>query len=127
MARNVERRGHLGQQGGVAVAGACHQLANMCTARIAGEGSRNRPGLERRLLGRLWHGVEMVENPQRVISLVLGNSGHMCHCLVLLDWITNLVEVLSPALWKKDAESHRHVVRPLASGHASGRALRVGV
>jgi len=69
----------------------------------------------------------MVEDPQRVIPFVLGNSGHVCHRLALLDWIADLVEILSPAPWNEYTQSLSHEVLPFASGDARGRRLGAGV
>src|SRR5215212_3975667 len=108
MASNVYCRGDLGIQRGVTVAVAADHLPDLDVLGIAGEGGGNRPALEAGLKFWRGHGVEMVEDPDRIPPSLIGNTCDPRHGLVLLDGIVDLRQVHPPTLRHEYSESDWH-------------------
>src|SRR5215207_3131095 len=117
MASNVYRRGDLGVQRRVTVAVTANHLPDLDVLRIACEGGGDRPALEAGL--ELWHGhgVEVVEDPDRVPPSLIRHACDPRHRLVLLDRVLDLGQVHPPSLWYEDSESDWHRLPAFPSLH----------
>ena len=74
---HVDAGGLLGQQTGVAVGGASHQLTEAHPLGALGEGGQHGEGLEH--VGRLppWHRLDVVVDPHMVVAEGLGQAGQL--------------------------------------------------
>ena len=71
-ADDIQGRGQLGRQRGIAEGGAHDHVAEPDSRRDHRDGSERRERLERDLVGRVGHGMEMVERPQGLEAERLG-------------------------------------------------------
>ena len=107
-ADDVDGGGQLGGQRGVAEGGADDHVAQADPGRDHRQRRQQRERLERHLVGRLGHGVEVVEDPQRFEAEVFGLHGQLDGASPGLARIPAVVLAL-PALWREQSDLHRYL------------------
>ena len=104
---HVHRRRDLRQVGGIAVPHAGAHLPEPHPAGGGGEPGHQRPRLVRRLLRGHRHGVEVVEDPDRLERPVLGRLRDAEHGRPVVRGV-DACQIQPPALRHEESKSHTH-------------------
>src|SRR5207237_7747960 len=98
VAGDVNRRGDLGVERGVAIPVAADHLADAHPLRVPDQCGRDRPALEGRLGLRFRHGVKMIVDPDAVPPAFVRHLRYSGHRFILLYWTLYLRPVNSQTM-----------------------------
>ena len=102
---DVDGRRDLGEVGRIAIPHAGAHLPQPNPLGACRECGHERPGLVGDFVGRHWHGVEVVIDPDRFPRSGLGGVGYLEHGRPLLGCL-DASQIESPALWDEQSEAH---------------------
>jgi len=77
LGEHIDRAGHFGEQGGIAIAGAGDRLADADTPGITRHGGGGRPALKRDFLRGPWGRMKVIDQPGGREPDFVGSLGHL--------------------------------------------------